>query len=272
MFEKVKKSIFRIFVILLLLLTSSCYEDIIDIDLSDYSDTIVIEGIISNRPGPHSVRISKARYIFDEWESPIVSNAHVTISDDQGNIDMLEEVEPGLYQTNSITGVPGRAYTLSVIVDGEEYTATSAMPQPIELELLRFERFSSFTPEYNLICSFSDREGIDEYCRINFFRNGYYLDNDMILYQGEYTDGEEIIIDDLKKFFYGFDRVDIEIISLNKNIYEYYSYLENTMTDPEAESTDIIELGYANPRSNITNRALGFFSAQSYTNYSRIVR
>jgi len=269
---KLKKSIIGILFVTLLLFISSCTEDVIEIDLSDLSDTIVIEGIISNSPGPHRVRISRARYIFDEWESPIVSNATVTITDDQGNSDVLEEVEQGLYQTNSLTGVPGRTYTLRVIVEGEVYTATSFMPEPIKLDILRFQRISNNTPEYNLNCSFIDREGIEDYCRINFYRNGYLLESDIILYQDNYTDGETIIIDDLDNYFYRFDRVSVEIITLNKNIYEYYSYLENSFAESEDETIDIIELGYANPKSNISNRALGFFSAQSYSSHSGLVR
>jgi hypothetical protein len=260
--------------VLMLLIFTSCSEELIDIDLTDYRNTIVIEGIMANNYGPHRVRISKAKYIFESSASQMVSDASVTITDNLGNIAVLEESEPGLYETSSITGIPGRVYTLEVIAEGKVYTAASVMPQPLELEMIRFQRISSNTPEYSLYSTFQDREGVDDFCRINFYRNGYYLSGDMILYQGEYTDGEEIVIDDLKNYFYRLDRVNIEVISLNRNIFDYYYFLENSLPedDGDNETTDIIEFGYSNPKSNISNGALGFFSAQSYTNYSRVVR
>ena len=266
--KKVYIRIYKIYNLLIVAAAAvSCSEEIIDIDLSDYRDTIVIEGIIADNSGPHRVRISKAKYIFESAESQIVRDASVTISDDLGNIAVLEETEPGLYETRSITGVHGIVYTL-------EEKASSVMPGPLELELIRFQRFGSNTPEYFLYCSFQDREDADDFYRINFYRNGYYLASDMILYQGEYTDGEKIVIDDLNNYFYRLDRVNIEVISLNRNIFEYYYFLENSFPEDEGdgEVSDIIEFGYSNPKSNISNGALGFFSAQSYTNYSRVVR
>ncbi len=273
--KRAYKQIYKIYFLLISAAVISCSEEIIDIDLSDYRDTIVIEGIISNNSGPHRVRISKAKYIFESAESQVVSDASVTITDNEGNVALLNETEPGLYETRSITGVPGRVYTLEVIAEGKVYSATSKMPEPLEMDIIRFQRFSSTTPEYFLRCSFHDRDGVDDFYRINFYRNGYYLSSDMILYQGKYTDGEEIVIDDLNNFFYRLDRVNIEVISLNRNIFEYYYFLENSLPEDEGgddEVVDIIEFGYSNPKSNISNGALGFFSAQSYTNYSMVVR
>jgi hypothetical protein len=273
MFGKLKIYANRIFTLLLLILIVSCSEEIIDIDLSDYRDKIVIEGIISNTGDRPFVKISKAKYIFESSENQVVRNADVTVSDDHGNIFVMEESEPGVY-TDYFYGIPGRTYTLTVIAEGEIYTATSVMPQPVALDQLTFHRYGQRTVEYFLVCSFQDREGVDDFCRINFFRNGYYLESDMILYQGEYTDGEEIVIDNLNNYFYRLDRVDVEVISLNRNIFEYYSHLENAFPDDgeDDEMTDIIEFGHANPKSNISNRALGFFSAQTTINYTGIVR
>ena len=121
--RKIYKHLYLIYCLIICAAAISCGEKIIDIDLSDYRDKIVIEGIVSNNSGPHRVRLSKAKYIFDSEESQTVSNASVTISDDQGNIAVLEETEPGLYETRSITGVPGRTYKLEVRAEGELYTA-----------------------------------------------------------------------------------------------------------------------------------------------------
>lgn len=272
MISRIKYTGAKLTALVLFIFIASCVDEVIDIDLSEYRDTIVIEGSISDSWGPHRVRLSKSNYIFDSSNNQTVNDAAVTIEDDEGNLAVLNEISPGLYQTGAIRGIPGRTYTLRVLADGEEYTATSKMPQPLGTQNMEVEFQRINFNEYFLVCSFIDKEGVDEYYRINFYRNGYYLDYDMVLYHGTHSDGQSIDIDNLHTLFYRMDRYEVEFISLNRTIYEFYTFLENAENNGEGESTDIIEFGYANPPTNLTNGALGYFSAQSYTNYSGIVR
>ncbi len=82
---------------------------------------VVIDGMITNRPGPHTVRITTTRTFSagNIGQSPPVTGAIVTISDDQGLSEELTEVEPGIYRTspNGIQGQVGRSYALSVVLD-----------------------------------------------------------------------------------------------------------------------------------------------------------
>jgi hypothetical protein len=55
-----------IFTGFLLLLLTSCYEDMIDLDLTDIQSHIVIEGIVSDRPGFTEVKLSTTSSIFHE--------------------------------------------------------------------------------------------------------------------------------------------------------------------------------------------------------------
>src|SRR5690554_906724 len=104
----------KIFAILFsTILLYSCEKEI-DLDLNNSDPQIIIEGSITDAPGPYYVRISKS-VNFDEPNSyPPVSGAYVTISDNEGNTDVLTEIEEGLYQTNTIVGAPGNTYNLSV--------------------------------------------------------------------------------------------------------------------------------------------------------------
>ena len=60
--------------------------------------------------------------------------------------------------------------------------------------------------------------------------------------------------------------------AIEKEIYEYFSTLINFDDDGNSEGDDIIGLAPSNPNSNISNNALGYFSAHTYRKYNLIIR
>jgi len=127
--EFAKKNLPLIFI---LIFCCSCYQDVVDINLSELDQQIVIEGSITNQPGPYKIKISKTASLYQPGSIPRVSGANVVIFDDLDNFETLNEIVAGIYQTSSMQGVPGRTYTLQVITEGKEYTAISKMPVPVE--------------------------------------------------------------------------------------------------------------------------------------------
>jgi hypothetical protein len=227
MFNKIKLLFLskRIRILLTLLLSSflitSCFQDPVNLDLSEYGPTIVIEGSISNRPGPQSVRITKTVSYNGRNNFPTVSGADVSIADNQGNLVLLQETETGLYQTQNLAGQPGRTYNLSVLTDGKKYTATSTMPPPLILKTINLTRAAPGSDRFELSFSFQDHPGIEDYCLINIFGNGEKYDH--FLYQDKSTDGEEVVFDDINVHFHYGDVVTIEVITFDRAGYEFYS-------------------------------------------------
>src|SRR5512145_2625953 len=82
---------------------------------NDYVDLPVIEGMITDRPGPYTIRLTHSTAIENMAIKPI-QGATVTIFDDLGNQEVLEETEPGIYQTSisGIRGQIGRSYWITV--------------------------------------------------------------------------------------------------------------------------------------------------------------
>jgi hypothetical protein len=80
-----------------------------------YNRMIVVEGMISNTPGPYTVYLSLSSSIDDPEFIPL-SDYSVIISDDQGNSELLSHIGGGIYQTASdgIRGVIGRSYKLGI--------------------------------------------------------------------------------------------------------------------------------------------------------------
>jgi len=118
---------------------------------------IVVEGSISDDPGPYEVRVSKA---FDlETQKATRERARVkrlNISDNVGNSEDLQEIELGVYRTNAegIQGVVGRAYTLRVeLLDGRVYETipdtmkVTGSVSKIEHEVVEYTNLNG-VPEY----------------------------------------------------------------------------------------------------------------------------
>src|SRR4051812_22605403 len=71
---------------------------------------IVVEGMITDQPGPYNVDLSYSNNINEALSFVNkVRQASVVLFDDQGNSEVLREVAPGNYQTsaNGIKGIVG---------------------------------------------------------------------------------------------------------------------------------------------------------------------
>ena len=116
----------RILFFIIILFFISCDKEI-QLPLDPNASILVIDASITDEPGPYFVKLSKSIDIGNTAGNPLVNNASVIISDNQGQRDTLKQNEKGLHQTKKIKGVYGNTYFLEVIVEGKKYTATSTV-------------------------------------------------------------------------------------------------------------------------------------------------
>lgn len=112
---------------------------------------IVIDGLITEEPGPYTVRLRRSQGIEDNLRvAPPFSANRVIISDDAGNSEVLEEGEFGVYATkaNGIRGTIGRTYTLRIENrDGTVYESSPELLRPVgKVDSIYYE-FESLVPE-----------------------------------------------------------------------------------------------------------------------------
>ena len=86
------------------------------------NDFLIVDGIITDRPGPYTVKILKTNS-FNE-ESEFVSGAEVSIEERDGLTERLVESSTGVYETNSMQGVIGNSYKLNLNYNGQQYQST----------------------------------------------------------------------------------------------------------------------------------------------------
>ena len=115
------KKIFLIFCILPLAFTT-CIDPYF-LKLDKYESLLVVDGLITDQPVPYTIKIS--RTFQNEETLPVaVSNAEVSVRDENGTITVFQEEETGIYRSDSanFTGRVGGIYTLIIKTDdGLEY-------------------------------------------------------------------------------------------------------------------------------------------------------
>jgi len=117
---------------LLFILLGACV-DPLKIELITSAPKFVVDGLITNDPGPYEVKLSYSTSLDNTLKkAPTGAGATVWIYDNFNTSEKLSEVSPGVYQTNKngIRGIAGREYYIRIKTKfGREYQST---PQRLE--------------------------------------------------------------------------------------------------------------------------------------------
>ncbi len=127
----------RIFIpaIVMFALLVSCIDDY-DPKVSSYENLLVVDGLFSNEPGPHIVRLSLSSNMADPQFVP-VTGATVNIHDNLGNVMVLTEIAAGIYATEaSAAGVVGRFYSVEIQTASGKYYVSEPerLNDPVEVD------------------------------------------------------------------------------------------------------------------------------------------
>jgi hypothetical protein len=248
-------------------------QKVINVDLNEAAPKIVIEGLITDKHGPYMLTLSKSGSYFNQPVLQTVTGAQVTITDDKDNVDSLKETAPGVYLTLNTKGFPGIKYTLKVIAENQEYDASSTMPSHVNIDSLRVFKSDAQrinfggkprnNPRVEIHCFFKDPLEKNFY-RIKVFKNDSISTDNYRLFDDQYTNGEytEIRV----AFASAAANYRVELLSLDKSTYGYYRTLEDLLnTNPFFGSTP------ANPDTDLSNGALGYFGACAVSTKSIVV-
>lgn len=251
-----KSYIFKFSKCLIIALSFSSCQKEIDIDLNSKWPQIVIEAEISDQPVSCQVKLTRTVNFNETNNFPTISGAVVRISDDIGNSEILIETSAGIYTSATLQGIPGRTYTLTITDNGKDYTAISKMPAPTDIDTLKVEN-SFFGNDRLVTVEFQDTAGIENQYRfiqmINgilqksiFITNDYLQDGNNLSFP-LFSRGEDSLV--------AGDSVTVLLQSIDKGVYEYFRTLSQLSGGGGQSTTP------ANPASNFTSGALGYFSA-----------
>ena len=251
---------YRIIAILFVVLGTTACQKVIDLKLRNDSGKYVIEGNVTNLPGPYQVSIGKTGAVNTDYTFQGVSQAAVIISDNTGNTETLQEVTPGIYRTKSLQGVEGRTYNLDITVAGSHLTASSVMPQLVNLDSLYIVDVYNFSKMVKAVVPlFTDPVGHGNCYRFNETINGV-LDKALYYQNDDYTDGRtstwSLLRPDPDSTLHSKDNVSVEMQCIDAAIYKYWYSVDMSSTGNGSTIA-------SNPVTNIVGGALGYFSAHT---------
>jgi Domain of unknown function (DUF4249) len=239
----------------------SC-KKVIQVDLNSAAPQIVIEGEITDATAPYYVQITKTVNFSASNSFPPVSGATVQISDSNTaqSYTMLES-NPGVYTTSALHGQPTHTYLLSVMIGSQSYTASSTMPAKVPFDSISFvENFDLNNKRgIDAVVNFQDPPGLGNDYRFVETVNGRQLP-DIFVFEDRLSNGKYIqqtLYNDTSTLHVG-DALKVDMYCVDKSIYNYFFGLFQVRRNGGFQSASP-----ANPNSNISNGALGYFSAHT---------
>ncbi len=234
---------------------SACTK-VIEVDIDQAPARVVIEGEVTDGVGPHIVHLSKSVGISDANTFPEVQGAFVRIADDEGNADTLLETAPGYYATQNLLGRPTHSYTLTVTVGAETFTATSTMPVLVPMDTVFNLNASIFgQTRYPVIVLLQDPGGEKNQYRfitsVNGNRQSGSISQNDDFFNGQ---GAQIFLQGVGANVSVGDTIRLDMQCIDGSVYEYFSSF-GSGGGPGGSSAP------ANPYTNITGGAMGYFNA-----------
>lgn len=257
------------YILLFLALALYGCEQVIDVDLNEADPEIVIEANLSNTTNLGEVLITKTGSYFGDTPIEKISDAAVSIEDEFGNLFNLEEVEEGYYTSDQIGIEDDVTYKLKIDVAGSQYESTSKLNPVVPMDSLTFfydDGFAYFEGGYSVKMFFIDPPDQDNYYRVKIYENDTLVNevDEIILFDDFLIDGQELEISLQGYIFEPEDTISVQLMSLDEGAYEYFKTLQELQYSGSAAP--------ANPTSNISNGALGFFSTWSSDTKSVVIK
>jgi hypothetical protein len=248
----------------MVIIFSSC-EKVIDLPLDAAAKKYVIEGTLTDEQGGCRVLISQTKDFNDDNSFESISGAAVSITDGDNSIS-LPEISPGVYADSLVKGTPGKTYTMHVNINGTAFNASCTMPIKINMDSLYVTDDFLFgeirkTPNVD----FRDPAGKGNNYRFILYVNGVKKKNIYII-NDDYSDGNFSSVklflfgdddDDNDKKIKSGDKIGVDMLCISPEVYKYWYSLDAGATGNNNSASP------ANPVSNISGGALGYFSAHT---------
>jgi hypothetical protein len=239
------------------------------LDLEQTASRYVIDALLTNQHDRHTVKITRTLGFYSQKEAPVVSGASVQVSDNTGRIIRYIETAPGVYQSETaFAGEIGKTYTLNVKAGGQEFTASEPLLPltPIEKLEWRINEREQRNPSkegrfYDILFFATEPQDRVDFYYFKFFRNGLPENGDGSFFA---IGDDTFIAEKIDGLPFGVyyaegDTARVEMYSISRRMYVYFSDMNNVLSNDGGMFSPIP----ANPRTNISNGALGLFQVSA---------
>ncbi len=252
----------------------SC-EETIDIDTITSEPKVVIDGVLTNNSELNFIKLSYTRGFYSLDPNPSITDALVTVTDDADNEVVYihnpnnDPSKKGYYYPQTpYAGSIWTTYRLKVTVDGVDYTASETMLPVTEIDSLTviIDEEEMEDPDEEgefyevLFYAKEPQDRVDHYL-FKFYKNGltlrdfegdiYFADDDFL--------GESISGVPTAGYYKLGQYAKVEMYSITREAFIYYNDLSNLLNNDGGMFTP----PPANPRTNLSNGAFGYFQVSA---------
>ncbi|MDF2474942.1 MAG: hypothetical protein K0S24_425 [Sphingobacterium sp.] len=241
------------------LLISSC-EEKMDLDLNEAAARVVIDAQLSDASAVQRIRISQSVGFDDPVNTSGIKGATVSVKDNENRNYSFQYEKDGYYIHRNFKPMAGQTYALNVTVQKQKYSSSSRMPIYVPVQSTGISEKSIAGENYIFATlTFNDPPKVSNYYIYTLSINGgpfrfARAESD------QFNDGLKVThyISDLQKDLSRGDNVIVRRYCVDEKTYQYWNEYQNNNLSNAAPS---------NPKSNISNNALGYFSVAPVKEY-----
>ncbi|MES2732257.1 MAG: DUF4249 domain-containing protein [Bacteroidota bacterium] len=262
---------YSFFSLILFALSLASCQDVIDLKVDEGKPLLVVDGYVTDQPGPYAINLSKTAGYFSNAPTPRVRGAILTISDNEGHTETLVETDPGKYVTSTLQGKIGNHYILTVKAEGEEYRAEATIkrvPQIDSLKQMYREKSEIYDEGYYVQYFGPELAGKGDFYQFKIYKNDV-LENkpgDLTVssddfVEGNYISGPEMNNDPFKAG----DKIQIQTCSITEDNYKFLNelYLQVNNAGMFANPPANVRTNLVNVNVNSTKKAVGYFGGMA---------
>jgi hypothetical protein len=246
-----------------ILLFSAC-EEKVDLNLNADSGRVVIDAQLSDASNIQRIRVSQSVAIEAEMGSTAVKNATVTVKDNLNQNYLFQHEKDGYYINRNFKPAVGRTYTLRVGVNKQQFESSSTMPAYINIETTHIiEKEIAGKTYFFIALSFKDPAKIANYYMYTLSINGKEF-RFASTESDQFNDGLQVThyISDLERSLSHGDKLTVRRYCVDVGTFHYWNGYQ---------STNLSTAAPGNPKSNISNNALGYFSVAPVKEYQLLI-
>jgi len=266
--------------IVLLMISTSCLEPF-EVDSGAVESKIVIEALLTDQVQNHYVKISRTIDFNQGGKTPSIDNAMVKVTVDDGSIISYfhnpgQHADSTGYYLSEIVfrGLIGNTYTLEVDFDGVVYSASEEMLPGMAIDSLSYrlglDPDKGTTVDYYEVLMYSmEPQDREDFYLFEFFQNGALLNEnneDVFVADDQALAGEINGLEFPFEYVLG-DTAKVSIYSLTRQSYLFYFDLVNVLQNDGG----MFSPPAANPRTNLSNGALGLFQVSAVASSEAII-
>lgn len=272
------KTTYNLIIIAFTFFLTSC-EDVVNIDLDTAPAKLVIDASIKWEKGTTgNEQTIKLTTTTDFYSSsiPVASGAIVFVRDENANqFDFVETPGTGNYVCTNFIPVINRNYTLTVIYNGQTYTATEKLMAVPTIDSIEQNNNGGFTGNQIEVKFFFEDNGITDNFYLTQFNTSFTILPEYDVIDDEFFQGNQMFglysNEDLKAN----DQIQFTLQGISER---YYNYMNVLLAVAGSNSGSPFQTPPATVRGNIINQtnfdkfALGYFRVSETDKKNYIVQ